>query len=268
MIHLRIVHGSDIHINHWLPFVTNQKKWEERTRTFIRALCLATPGDVLILAGDFSEINAQTVWVLDEASKYYDRVYWTYGNHDLYLLTKTDKKKYKDSFGRLHALIEKTRYLKNVIPLICRVDTYQGRTFAGDALFYLPSQGDISFFNDVSSDSLYISLKETQYAYDAVKKLHNESLDWYNNLEEVDVLITHVPPLHFKSSIYPANSCYYTDVPELKAAHWVCGHTHIQFDSVLYGTHFHVNCIGYPLRGEKLHQPVPLKRIRFATFDI
>lgn len=81
---MKIIYGSDIHINHWLPFINNQERWEKRTKSWVDILCKRSPGDVLVLAGDFSEMNRQTIWILEVASQHYERVYWTFGNHDLY----------------------------------------------------------------------------------------------------------------------------------------------------------------------------------------
>lgn len=69
----------------------NQIKWEKRTREIVNRLISNGNGEVLVIAGDFTEWNQQTLWVLDEAAKQYEKVYFTYGNHDLYLLSKSQK---------------------------------------------------------------------------------------------------------------------------------------------------------------------------------
>lgn len=239
---------SDIHINHWITFRNNQFKWERMTRKFTRKLIENKKGEVIIIAGDFSEFNNQSLWVLDELSKYYNRVYYTFGNHDLYLITNNQKKKYKDSIGRLNELISKSLFIKNVVPLIKTMDTYKGITFAGDAMWYAPqSLQDWSFYTRESNDSNYISIKGED-KYSLVKKLYNDSIMWYNELEdeEIDVFVSHVPPVNNPDSKYSPNGCYSTVVPYLVADKWVCGHQHEQSEFYKAGTSFFMNPLGYP----------------------
>lgn len=70
---MKIDYVSDLHINHWIPWNNNQIKWEKRTREIIRRLISNGNGEVLIIAGDFTEWNQQTLWVLDEVAKQYER---------------------------------------------------------------------------------------------------------------------------------------------------------------------------------------------------
>lgn len=247
---MNIDNVSDIHINHWVPFITNQLKWEQRTRAFVKRLLRNGTGEVLVLAGDFGESNIQTIWLLDEASKHYEMVYWTFGNHDLYLLSKNDTKRYVNhSLNRVDEVIQKTSHLKNVVPLIKNVHEFKGKRFAGDALWYLPkTMADWEFYRNVSNDSAYILLNEAWNMEDVARLLYKSSADWYDTLEkeDIDVMVTHIPPVHPPISPYEPNGCYHTTVPFLAAPHWVCGHVHLQGEFQKAGTHFHLNCIGYP----------------------
>jgi predicted MPP superfamily phosphohydrolase len=246
---MKIDYVTDLHVNHWMWFTTNQLKWEKRTRDWTRHLIRNGNGEVIIVAGDFSEMNVQSKWVLDELSKHYERVYWTFGNHDLYLMSKKDRKRHGDSKGRLENLIEQTSYLENVIPLIKRTDVYKGVTFAGDAMWYLPkTPEDWAFYKGVSNDSSYITLNSAWSSEDVARQLYKESLDWYDTLdgEEIDVMVSHVPPVHPKLSKYPPNACYMSPVPFLASTHWVCGHDHLQGTFEKAGTMFYMNSVGYP----------------------
>lgn len=275
---MKIDYVADLHVNHWMQWISNQLKWEERTRKWTRHLIRHGHGEVIVVAGDFSEVNAQTKWVLDELSKHYERVYWTFGNHDLYLLSKKDKKRYSDSRGRLESLIEDTMYLENVVPLIKRTDVYKGVKFAGDALWYLPkTEEDWAFYKGVSNDSSYIELNTAWELEDVPRQLYKESMDWYYTLqqENVDVMVTHVPPVHPKDSPYPPNNCYMTTVGFLASTKWICGHTHTQGVFEKAGTMFYMNCIGYPDAYEKgiPHQiPVedidPVLNFGIETFEV
>ena len=262
---MKIDYVTDLHVNHWMQFISNQLKWEERTRKWTRHLIRHGHGEVIVVAGDFSEVNAQTKWVLDELSKHYERVYWTFGNHDLYLLSKKDKKRYSDSRGRLESLIEDTKYLENVVPLIKRTDVFKGVTFAGDAMWYLPkSQEDWAFYRGTSNDSRYIELNTAWSVDDVARQLYKESMDWYDTLEgeTVDVFVSHVPPVHPPMSQYPPNACYQSPVQFLASKNWICGHDHQQGTFEKAGTTFYMNSIGYPeaYAEAKIHE-VPAERI-------
>ncbi|MEX3713400.1 metallophosphoesterase [Cytobacillus horneckiae] len=239
---------SDPHINHWMWWTENQLKFEQRTRSFTRKLIENGCGEVLIIAGDFSEWNCQSIWMLDEAAKHYDRVYFTIGNHDMYLISGNQKKKYIDSLGRINDLLQKAAAIPNVVPLIKSIDKYKGKVFAGDVLWYLPkSLKDWDFYRNVSNDSNYISING--YSTDDVpRKLHKESMDWYDTLEgiDIDVFVSHVPPIHNPYSPFDPNTCYMVDVPFINATHWICGHDHLQREFEKAGVQFHMNAIGYP----------------------
>lgn len=246
---VKVDYFADLHVNHWIWFTPSQEKWEKRTRQWVQYLLRNRKGEVLVLAGDFSEVNNQIIWLLDEASKYYKQVFWTFGNHDLYLLSKTDKKKYKDSMGRIQDLVDRTSYLSNVTPLIKSTATYKGAVFAGDVMWYLPkSQEDWAFYNGSSNDSRYINLATEWDSSDVARRLYKDSADWYDSLDnqQIDVMVSHVPPIHPSLSKFPPNACYHTHVPFLASDKWICGHDHIQGTFEKTGTTFYMNSVGYP----------------------
>ncbi|PGK51217.1 hypothetical protein CN918_25855 [Priestia megaterium] len=270
---MKIDYASDLHLNHWMLWTENQRKWEMRTRELMRHLVRDGNGEVLILPGDFSEWNIQTFWALEEAAKYYERVYVTYGNHDLYLMSKKQTLKYGDSLGRLNELKEMIKDIPNVVFLNQIIDTFKGVTFAGDTMWYLPKkEEDWSFYRNVSHDSDSIQISGLQMN-DVPRKLWKESMDWYDTLEgqHIDVFVSHVPPLHPPTSVYPANGCFHVDVPFLAAPHWICGHNHLKtvFDKA--GTTFYMNCLGYA-KDYKNYKPntVPDEQVKFKiqTFSI
>lgn len=270
---MKIDYASDLHFNHWMLWIKNQLKWETRTRKLTQRLIKNGNGEVLVLAGDFSEWNAQTIWILDEAAKHYERVYFTFGNHDLYLLSKQQKKKYKDSIGRLEELIVKASQIPNVVPLIKYVDVFKGKVFAGDAMWYLPkTQEDWSFYKNTSNDSSYISING-HFMDDVPRRLWKDSMDWYDTLDgqQIDVFVSHVPPVHPNKSTYASNGCYQTSVPFLPTNHWICGHNHLKDEFVKAGTNFYMNCIGYASEYEGYQKnSIPLDDIDFGvrTFEI
>lgn len=83
---------------------------------------------------------------------------------------------------------------------------------------------------------------------DETRYLYKEAMEWYESLkkEKIDLMISHIPPLHPPISTYERNACYDCPVPFLVAPQWICGHQHIQGEFEKAGTRFWMNAIGYP----------------------
>lgn len=244
---MKIYHVSDLHANHHVPFTPNQEKWKTNTQQWMKEVLQGVTGEVLILNGDFSEWNCQSLWLFEEAAKHFEQVLVTLGNHDYYLLSKNQRNKYKTSFGRIDELFKEASKIPNVVILQKRLHTFKGVTFAGDTMWYdLPTPEDYAFYENISNDSNFIStgipFKKTY------KVLHDLSMDWYYALagKEVDVFVSHIPPVQPSMSSYSYNACYVTPVPFLVGKHWLAGHQHVQGSFEKAGQHFHMNAYGYP----------------------
>lgn len=270
---------SDLHFNHWMTWTQNQSKWEKNTRELTQRLIQNGNGEVLVIAGDFGEWNCQALWILEECAKNYERVYYTYGNHDLYLLSKNQKRKYGDSIARLQELITESKKIENVVPLVQGGEIYKGKVFAGDMMCYLPkTQDDWQMFRDVSNDSVYIDVNGHSKE-DGIRKLWKDSQDWYESLKlfkQIDVFVSHVPPIHNPYSPFEPNNLYMTEVPFINANNWIFGHDHYQRQFVRDGVNFHTNAIGYPQYYDKYSQrnTIPeaivdtYKKFELKTFEI
>lgn len=246
---MKIDYVSDLHLNHHVRFIPNQEKWEKRTREWAKRLMDSKEANVLVIAGDFSEWNRQAIWFLEEAGKAYEQVFFVTGNHDYYLLSKSQRRIYGDSKGRHLNLIENARKIPNVQPLCREVINYKGKVIAGDSLWYRPvSPEDWFFFIQISNDSHYIIHSQASTMKEGVIHLYQEAMDWYHTLngQHIDLMVSHIPPLHPPISPYPRNACYDCPVPFLVSENWICGHQHIQGDFQKNGTHFWMNAIGYP----------------------
>lgn len=248
---MKVDYASDLHFNHRFTFDSNQKNWEKKTRELTRRLLRKRQSDVLVLAGDFSEWNCQTVWILDECSKHYERVYFTYGNHDLYIISKLHLYEYDDSLGRVADLIEKVKHLENVIPLIKTIDEYKGKVIAGDVMWYMPNERGWHELMNRSNDSNYICIEGLSIE-EATTKMWKESIDWYRTLENkyIDLFVSHVPPVEISkisgAENYGIKSLYDVEVPFFASKNWICGHNHNRIIFKKDGTTFNMNCIGYP----------------------
>lgn len=257
---MKIDYVSDLHINHYVRFNDNQIKFERKTREWSIKLLEAGDGEVLIIAGDFGEINKQALWFVEEAAEQYKKVFVTLGNHDFYVINNSQKKKYGDSKGRTKELVDMISRINNVTVFdIGGTEIYKGVKFAGSPLWYLPkSEAGINFFKNISNDSNYIFLKYSN-PLTSIRSLWTETITWYQKLGEVDVMFTHVPPVHSPFLNHKPNECYMVDVSEIKAKHWIFGHDHSRGEFSKAGTNFYSNCIGYPHEG---------KELRLRSFDI
>ena len=244
---MKIDYISDLHINHYVHFKHNQLKWEKVTREWTRELLATKEGEVLILSGDFSEWNQQSKWFLEECSNHYERVYFTVGNHDYYIMSRNQLNKYGNSKQRVIQLIDDVSHLENVIALDGYVDTYKSVVFAGHPLWYkLETEFERYWYKENSNDSRKIFYQEG--CKESHELLYEEAMTFYESLDgmKIDVFVSHIPPMDPPFSNYPYNACYVAPVPFLVGKHWVCGHQHVCGEFELHGTQFHMNPLGYP----------------------
>ena len=100
---MKIYYFLDPHINFRVRFNTNQEKFQERTRQFVRDhfVAEAASNSTLVVAGDFSKLNKQSFWMIEELSLHYQYLVITFGNHDHYLVSKTKQRQYQSSINRV-----------------------------------------------------------------------------------------------------------------------------------------------------------------------
>lgn len=255
---MRISYLSDMHLDFWIPFVLSQEKWRKRTEEFVEKL-IATDLDkheVLAIAGDISHFNSQSLWALETFSDYYEQVFFTYGNHDMYLVSKNQSNKYKNHsknrVNELYANIADNPNFNNVHPLFTdKTFTYKGVTFGGNPLWYpLETFEQQVFFNSVSNDSKLIKGLNISGEHH-INQVQYESLLAKN----VDVMISHFPVINIDSHLkYNSTACYLTHVKDIQAKHWIFGHSHEQKVYEKPYCTFYMNAIGYP--DEKLELSV------------
>lgn len=241
---MKIDYFSDIHINHWVKKY-EAALWEKKTKTFLRSLKGLGCGEIVIFAGDFSEYNEQTIWILEVLSELYAQVFFVFGNHDYYLATN----QFENSFDRIKDIELQIKGLSNVVCLKNKAVHYNGYTFAGSTLWYeLKTPYDWNYYNVNSMDSKYIVGKQSVYKDHVQDILHVTDENWYKSMEntQIDVMVSHIPPLNPPFAVYDPNVLFYTEVDYLLAKHWVFGHQHLEGTFEQAGTNFYVNDIGYP----------------------
>lgn len=244
---MKISYISDLHLDFWCQFNTNQIKWKQRTEEFILKLIETDEGerDILVIAGDVSHFNTQSLWALSTFSQYYNQVFLTFGNHDMYLISKNQEDKYNGhSQHRINELYMKSIELRNVHPLFTDATfTYKGVTFGGNPMWYpLETIEQQMFFNNVSNDSKYIKGFN-------IKEQHHQSMKDYESLltKNVDVMISHIPVINIDSHFrYNSTACYLTPVKDIQVSHWIMAHSHEQKVYEKPYCTFYMNAVGYP----------------------
>lgn len=170
-------------------------------------------------------------------------MYFVFGNHDYYLVSKKQSKKYHErSLAREEELLRMIKELSNVKALRQFEKTYyKGMCFAGaTSRSPLDDLLDYQYFKTIANDSrLIIGLN--------IAKLHHQEKAAYDRMGEVDVLVTHVPPLVIDShKKYGTHACYLNELKMINAKVCIFGHCHEQKVNEKSGIIFAINALGYP----------------------
>lgn len=288
-MNLKIDYISDLHIDFYIKTVQESEKQKKQINDFLKDIgVFNSASDILIIAGDLSHYNILTFNFLKECKKYYKHVIIIAGNHDHYLCSKMQMKKYlANSNNRISEL--KIFCLENdVIFLDKSYVVIEGYRIAGtmgywDYSFlsklnkkyseyeindmYTKNMNDVNFIMNghepykiplaYGSYMTKTSLDVDIFRHDQIENLNSI----VNNLEglELDLMITHYcPSLELKlpkQYKQDVNTVYYiSDYSEyqqiLKPKFWVFGHVHHYQDFINNGTNYLCNPLGYPSEGK------------------
>lgn len=274
---MKIDYASDLHIDFWISQVNPQhKKFGLNLSNFVDTILPkdhSTLGDVLVLAGDLSHYNQQTMFLLIELKKYYKNIIVTFGNHDLYMLSKNIIKKYKSSSENRIAELKEICESLDIHYLDGQVIDIDGVKIGGTGSWYnLPTNADLKTWNKVMNDSNYIyhgapstPIGMYQSSYTITNSNWDTQKFWLKEKAKLieiakqgcDVFITHVglnyPPLEGINPKYIGDSnniFYFTDNIELLKQSGckvhIHGHTHDNLDYMVDGINIVCNPLGYP----------------------
>jgi len=244
---MQVSYISDLHLDFHAKFHMSQEKWAKRTKEFVSKLVETDESarEVLVIAGDISHFNHQSMWALEEFSKAYEKVFFTYGNHDLYFVSKNQEAKYKGvSMNRTRELYELSNQIKNVSPLFeGEVEEHKKVKFSGLPLWYpVETLEQKMFYENVSNDSQLIKKFRPNLLHSLNQSQYMQTLD-----KNIDVMISHFPVINIDSHFkYNSTACYLTPVRDIKASHWIMGHSHEQKVYEKPYCNFYMNAIGYP----------------------
>lgn len=253
---LCIDYVSDLHLAFYLRATKNDGFSKEDIKEFVeRNIAPKVKGEILVVAGDLSEYIQSNITFLNECASLYNKVFYVAGNHEYYLswiIGSEMKKHYQTSYNKILDIIfglngnEKIVFLDSNEPVYHGLYDYNGFSIAGDTLWYYPKTlKDWKFYLLESNDSgLIKSSNEGKIA--KIKHMNHGSMKWYNSLpEHVDLIATHVPPLHNPNSPKEKNGCYYTPVDKIKTSTWIYGHDHVKASFHKDGCRFLSNPWGY-----------------------
>lgn len=239
---MKIDYISDLHLDFHIPYSTNPQILYETTTLFLEHLLPETIGDVLVLAGDLSHYNQQSVIILTYFADIYKHVLFVLGNHDYYLHKEQQSLLYNhNSLNRVNELKKLLHYERNVHCLE-RFEVIQimGKTFTGATNWYaLQHYEEIHFFKKYSNDSALIK------HFDIQQEHLLEQIE-FKKITKVDVCITHVPPILIDShKKYDSTFCFLQPF-DLNAVTYIFGHCHEQKHYERAGWQFYINALGYP----------------------
>ena len=242
---LKVAYISDLHLGFYIKFNYNTRKLQNNIVNFVKENLL-TEADIFVLAGDVAEYNVYAITLLEELSKHYKKVFFVFGNHDMYLLSTKQKNKYKDSYGRINEVINHFKENNNIHVLNRDIVEYDEFRIAGFSNWYtLENNIDEFFFLNNSNDSKYIYPKSV---YENQQRHYYDKI-FYDDLngKDIDLIISHVPPIHFKNDRHEPNGCYYNkSIKEIHGKHWICGHQHTQSLVSIDDIAIYNNAWGYP----------------------
>lgn len=249
---LHIDYISDLHLAFYIKNLNKETNTTQQVTEFIdRKIKPQAKSPLLIIAGDINENNNVVIDTVNACTKYYHKVIFILGNHEYYIYNKEMQEKYQhNSSNKISELNEVFNNHSNIIFLdktntTNGLITYNGFTIAGDTFWYKPNNIKDWLYNyPTQRDSSWI-LSELSKK-DKILKLHNDSMNWYNNLpNNIDLIISHIPPFRNENNNRGNNECYYNNIKEYKSPIWIYGHDHQPADITINNTRLVSNPWGY-----------------------
>ncbi|MEO1928512.1 MAG: metallophosphoesterase [Nautiliaceae bacterium] len=129
---MKIGYKSDIHLDFWIGGANNENKIER----FVKKILSPKEMDVLIIAGDLGHYNYQNFLLLKVLKKWTKKILFVLGNHDFYLVSNSQKNRYKTSFKRIKEFKEMVSSLEDVYLLDGEMIEIGGVKFFGANSWY------------------------------------------------------------------------------------------------------------------------------------
>lgn len=275
---MKVDYISDIHAD----FYYSNRATQSSVNEFYKKLVFKKgkePAEVLIIAGDLSNYNEESIKALKAFSLYYKKVLFVLGNHDYYS-ERPFCKSIEHYLEKVTDLKKSIKKIKNVHLLDGDVIKYKNIRFGGCGAWYNRGYIDKNkknlnlsdleinkiWKNSLSDYKMISGIK----SYDDIWKVEEPKLN--RIYKKCDVMITHVSPSADEENIafqYRGNNIntFFTFdgdkyLKEGSMKYWIYGHTHSNIKFTKHGVNCLCNSVGYPYESENM------TKTRIETFEI
>ena len=286
---MKIDYISDIHIDFRVREMNpNSPKIKKQVKELIEEIGISnSKSDVLIIAGDLGHYFSQDSEFLLQCKEIYKHIILVRGNHDMYLVSKSQQSKYL--FKSENRYLELKRFCSNndIHYLDGNVICIDGIKIGGLGMSWDKSFLDtitdtsddevnelfIRYMNDarliMDGEPYYIPMAYGSSVYRSTFKHKDyfiKELDKLKNIEPVDIMVTHYYPLSsYLPVTYPKQykedvcSTFYMfngeqELKRINPKYWIFGHMHKEYDFFFDNTNLLCNPLGYP--GERTYGKV------------
>ncbi|WP_240414209.1 metallophosphoesterase [Paenibacillus periandrae] len=247
---------SDIHLEFWIPFIQNVDRMRSQIDSFIDDILPDKPSKVLVIAGDLGHYNEQNILMLTSFRRYYEYVLFTFGNHDLYMISSAQRERYNNSsINRWGEMKQHAAEIPGVFPLDGNLMEIEGVTFGGTGMWYDYSFGiqELGMTKARLHKLWKQAMNDVNYIIESPIFLQEEE-KLSKVFKQCNVVVTHVGPdwsnVHGKYRIDPITSFFYFDgskwLSQARGKIWCYGHTHSSNDYAIEGCRLVNNALGYP----------------------
>ncbi len=246
-----IYYISDLHLDFHIKRV-HPKKIDLFLRSILPSLDFF--GEVLIIAGDISHYNDLSIAFLKSLRRYFAKILLTYGNHDLYLVSARQKRRYQNSWKRLEEFQELCAQ-EDIVFLDNESFEYRGVCFYGGMGWYRVQ--DMKRWRELSNDAKLIVP-----TFDP-NRFFEENYQKLLALSKVDVLFSHVPMIDLRKEESLYDPFYYwlgeysarafEHMQKIGTKCYIFGHTHQNF-VLQKGFAIATNGVGYKYCGQKIQK--------------
>lgn len=253
---------SDVHFDNYFY---NKYKSDDVIKFYSQIIDFNNCGDVLVIAGDLGHDNEQNIKILKILKEYYKNIICVLGNHDYYLMGKTNKKLFLNSFERVENMRNLINSKDGMYCLNGNIIEIDGIKFGGADSWYDDGYLKVNYPNEEFSikstnqmwanctpDSKFIVDIENFNDIFKIEKPKIESI-----YKDCDVMITHVNPsaknvnvnVNVRFQNNPSNTFFTFDGEEYlkngNMKYWIFGHTHEELEYEEYNVKCICNPLGY-----------------------
>lgn len=251
---------SDVHFDNYFY---NKYKSDDVIKFYSQIIDFNNPGDVLVIAGDLGHDNEQNIKILKILKEYYKNIICVLGNHDYYLMGKTNKKLFSNSFERVENMRNLINSKDGMYCLNGNIIEIDGVKFGGADSWYDDGYLKVNYPNEEFSikstnqmwfnctpDSKFIVGIENFNDIFEIEKPKIESI-----YKDCDVMITHINPsaknenVNVRFQNNPSNTFFTFDGEKYlkngNMKYWIFGHTHEELEYQEYNVKCICNPLGY-----------------------